>query len=209
MWWDGFRCRGREAFTTTVVNSTLGSNTKAKARKGANLTMLKFTGTIRKPGIDVRAWKARVITEMREQLKEVAHAWLEAAMSPIPTWSGASLGTFSDLASEVEFSYSISPTSRGRVMGLGPAEGAARSTGVFGGDDKRGEFFFEYTTTLEHLIFNEFNNANTTFDPHIFYRLRKPGPYRFQEKGRVAALAAMQDITFPLPTIKTVDTRRI
>ena len=174
-----------------------------------NLTMLKFTGTIQKPGIDVRAWKTRVITEMREQLKETARAWLEAAMAPIPTWSGASLGTFSELASEVEFSYSISPTSLGRTIGLGPAEGAARSSGVFGGDEQRGEFFFEYTTTLEHLIFNEFNNANTTFDPNIFHGLRSPGPYRFQEKGNAAANVALQNTHLPLPTIKVVETRRI
>jgi len=205
--WDGHRWRGRDAFDT-VIDTTFRYNTEART-KGVSLTMLKFTGTFNLPGIDVRAWKARVLVEMREQLKEVARAWLEAAMAPIPTWSGASLGTFRDLASEVDFSYSISPTSIGRTLGMGPAAGAAQSTGVFGGDEKRGEFFFEYTTSLEHLIFNEFNNANTTFDPNIFHELRHPGPYRFQEKGRAAADAAMQDITLPLPTIKVVKTRRI
>lgn len=146
---------------------------------------------------------------MRERLKEAAIAWLNAATAPIPVWSGAALGTFSDLASEVNFSLNISPTQFGRAAGLGPAVGRAQSTGTFGGDEKRGDFYFEYTTSLDHLIFNEFNNANVTYDPNIFSGLRHPTPYRFQEKGRVAFDTVVRRIRLPLPTIKVVETRRI
>jgi hypothetical protein len=145
---------------------------------------------------------------MTSTLKKAAIAWLAAATAPIPAWSGASLGTFSELAQEVGFSLSINPTPNGRRLGLGPGAGAAASSGRFSGDIRRGLYFFEYSTNLEHLVFNEFQNANLGGDPKVFSQLKRPGPYRFQEKATSAFLGVVSGVTLPLPRF-SVQTKRI
>ena len=137
----------------------------------------------------------------------------QAVFKVIGTWGAqkytVELGTFSELAAEVGFSLQINPTAAGRRLGLGPGAGAAQSSGRFGGNIKTGVFTFEYTTTLEHLIFNEFNNANVTIDPKVFASLRNPGPYKFQEKGLLAFLTSVRDARLPRPTFIVRSTRRV
>ncbi|MHA2302336.1 MAG: hypothetical protein ACXACD_15420, partial [Candidatus Thorarchaeota archaeon] len=96
----------------------------------------------------------------------------------------------------------------GRRLGLGPGAGAAASSGRFSGDIRRGVYEFEYKTRLEHLIFNEFQNANLGGDPKIFAALRNPGPYAFQEKANLAFLSSVSDVTLPIPRLR-VRTKRI
>lgn len=170
---------------------------------------MRFKGTLRKPRLLLNKWKRDTERRMLSELKRAAIAWLAAATAPIPTWSGASLGTFSELASEVGFTLQITPTANGRRLGLGPGAGAAASTGRFGGNIRNGLFTFEYSTNLEHLIFNEFNNANTTIDPRVFSSLKRPGPYKFQEKGRTAFLASIAQARLPEPEFTVRSTRRI
>jgi hypothetical protein len=146
---------------------------------------------------------------MLSALKRAAIAWLSAATAPIPTWSGASLGTFSELAAEVGFTLSINPTANGRRLGLGPGAGAAASTGRFGGSIRRGVFTFEYTTSLEHLIFNEFNNANVVIDPKVFSSLKHPGPYMFQQKGLAAFIESVKTVELPRPEVSVRSTKRV
>ena len=170
---------------------------------------MRFKGTLRKPRLQLAKWKRQTENRMLSTLKRSAIAWISAAVVPIPAWSGASLGTFSELAAEVGFSLHINPTANGRRLGLGPGAGAAASSGRFGGSIRDGVFTFEYKTTLEHLIFNEFNNANVTIDPNVFASLRNPGPYRFQERGLAAFLAVVRNARLPEPIIGVRSTRRI
>lgn len=170
---------------------------------------MRFKGTFRKPRLRLNKWKRDTERRMLTELKRAAIAWLTAATAPIPTWSGASLGTFSELAAEVGFNLQINPTANGRRLGLGPGAGAAASSGRFGGDIRNGRFTFEYTTNLEYLIFNEFNNANVTVDPKVFSSLKRPGPYRFQERGRAAFLASVSNVRLPDPQFTVRSTRRI
>ena len=147
---------------------------------------MRFIATLEKPRIDMRTWLRLMSVEMELTLERALVAWLNAATAPVPVWSGASLGTFSELASRVNFTLRIQPTALGSKLGLGPGAGRATSTGTIDIDKRRGIFRAEYSTSLEHLIFNEFNNANAGGDPKIFARLRKPGPYGFLEKGNSA-----------------------
>lgn len=170
---------------------------------------MRFRGTLRKPRLLLNQWKRQTERRMLAELKKAAIAWLSAATAPIPAWSGASLGTFSELAAEVGFTLRISPTANGRRLGLGPGAGAAASTGRFGGSIRDGIFTFEYTTDLEHLIFNEFNNANVTIDPKVFSTLKKPGPYQFQDRGRAAFEASVAGLRLPAPKFTVRSTRRV
>lgn len=170
---------------------------------------MRFRATFRKPRLQLAKWKRQTEARMLSALKRAATAWLKASTAPIPTWSGASLGTFSELAAEVGFSLNIRPTENGRRLGLGPDAGAAASTGRFGGSIQRGVFTFEYTTSLEHLIFNEFNNANITIDPRVFSSLKRPGPYMFQERGRAAFLESIKTVRLPIPEFSVRSTTRV
>ena len=147
---------------------------------------MRFKATLQKPKIDMRRWTREMSAQMETTLEIALVAWLSAATAPIPVWSGASLGTFSELAARVNFQLRISPTALGSKLGQGPGAGAAASTGTINIDKQRGLFRAEYSTTLEHLIFNEFNNANAGGDSKVFARLRNPGPYGFLEKGKEA-----------------------
>jgi hypothetical protein len=81
---------------------------------------------------------------------------------------------------------------------LGPTYGAANSQGrltAWGG-----AYMAEYSTTLWHLIYNEYNNANANpEEARIYSRLIQPGPYSFQEKANAAFLEATKFVKLPSP----------
>lgn len=170
---------------------------------------IKVSGTFRVPKIDKSRWLRETEDQMTDTLREAVVAWITAATAPIPAWSGASLGTFSKLAASVDFQLNIDPTSRGLEKGLGAGAGASQSTGRLNISVGKGDYGFEYSTTLRHLIFNEFNNANVTPDPAVFSRLRRPGPYQFQEAGRKAFEEVASRAQLPIPRITTAQTIRV
>lgn len=125
-----------------------------------------------------------------------AYEWLDAATADIPTWSGASRATFLQLAKAVGHPFSIGTPARFApnrfALGIGNSEGSFDA-------ETPGKVTFTYATTLRHLIFNEFNNANLGGDPAVFSRLLEPGPYRFQEKGATAYQRVIINFSLPDP----------
>lgn len=169
--------------------------------------LLKVTATFKPPTFDYSKWKTLSDEKMREQLAKAVFVWIQAATAPIPVWSGASLATFQPLASEISYNLSIRGTRHGDFRGLGPAVGVAESEGSF--EESKGVFKAIYATSLRHLIWNEYHNANTDPDPSLFGKLKNPGPYNFQEKGRAAALPIVKDVRMPMPVIKPGKTIRV
>lgn len=165
---------------------------------------MKFTGTLKAPRINFGAYRRRLQEVLGEAIAQAAFEWLGATTEAIPTWSGASRATFSHLASAVGLSLSIAPIARENRVGLG----LLHSTGTITTDAEKGHFFFKYSTNLEHLIFNEFNNGNVGAGPGQFGKLKHPGPYRFQEKGAEAFNKVAKDVRLPDPTY-TVTTYRV
>jgi hypothetical protein len=164
---------------------------------------MRFKATFQKPRVDMNKWRRELDSDIGTALELAVVAWLNAATAPIPAWSGASLGTFSELASRVNFALAIQPTPLGAQMGLGASAGRAASKGTLTNDPKTGLYQAEYSTSLEHLIFNEFNNANAGGDDKVFARLRNPGPYGFLSKGNAAFTQAASQATLPKVTFKT------
>lgn len=152
------------------------------------------------PVLDFARWERDIATTMRENLAKAVFAWISAATAPIPSWSGASLATFQPLASEIGYQLNIYTSFYGKYLGLGPAVGVAQSEGKI--EEKKGVYQATYATSLRHLIYNEYNNANVTPDPGLFWRLINPGPYQFQEKGKAAAEPIMGSIRPPKVNIK-------
>lgn len=165
---------------------------------------MKFRGTLIAPRINVLAWRNALDRQLSQAIEEAAHAWLNATVvSLIPAWSGASRSTFVKLAREAKFSLpigkrSIAPDRRGK--------GSRQSDGGITTDKRAGQYHFFFATTLEHLIYNELNNANMTPDPTLFGRLVNPGPYHFQQAGQEAfrRFAARVRLPNPCPFLRQV-----
>ena len=140
---------------------------------------MKFKGTLRAPRIDLTGYRAALHEEFSAAIIEAAHEWLDATViALIPVWSGASHATFLRLARAVGYHIAVQPRVISRV-GYGQRHG----DGEIEADPEKALYLFRYETTLPHLIYNEYFNANAIPDPTLFHRLRQPGPYHFQQKG--------------------------
>jgi hypothetical protein len=61
-------------------------------------------------------------------------------------------------------------------------------------DMTRGRIVALYSTSLPHLVFNEYNNAAS-----VGIHLRKPGPYLFQNIGAAEFLKVASTTKLPSP----------
>jgi len=134
---------------------------------------MKLRATLRAPRIDLEKYRRELQAHLIEQTAMAAFKWLSAVSAKVPVWSGASRATFLHLANAISLQLSISPVVRHRIpLGLAESEGSFNVKG--------GRVSFTYQTTLRHLIYNEFHNANVEWGFHLI----QPGPYHFQEAGR-------------------------
>lgn len=140
---------------------------------------MRITATFELPSLDKGAYEREVTQVMTAALKEGARVWLRAAINLIPVWSGESQETLQTLARAVNMPLLIRPSSTARNFPR--RRGISRDVGELTAEN--GIFSFEYATDLAHLVYNEFNNANTNPDPTLFSRLITPGPYLFQMKA--------------------------
>ncbi|MCA9069149.1 MAG: hypothetical protein KDA84_09515 [Planctomycetaceae bacterium] len=157
--------------------------------------MIEIFGTLRKIRIDVDAFRSALNQELQERLKDAANEWLNVSLDIVPVWSGASHATFSELAGLVGFPLSISPVAGINRFGLGRSAGKGKVISK----ENTSFFAFRYQTTLAHLVYNEFNNANVTPDPGLYAALLRPGPYRFQEAAGSAFLKEAAKARLPNP----------
>ncbi len=167
--------------------------------------MIKVSAIYQVPKINVSAYKRAVNKDFSTAMADAARVWLQATTVEIPVWSGASLATFAKLANEAGFALGgLTPVFNAPSrVGLG----LSASQGSLAGDSSKAVYNFTYATSLRHLIYNEFNNANVSPDSTLFGTLKNPGPYRFQVKGKAAVLNLLQNLRLPdlnqFITIKT------
>jgi hypothetical protein len=160
---------------------------------------MQFKAIFQAPRVNFSAYRQLLQEQFAEHIAEAARIWLETVLPEIPIWSGASIATFFELASQASFALSAGPVAGApnRV-----SLGLENATGDIVADAAAGQFTFEYATTLAHLIYNEFHNANLTPDSTLFSRLLTPGPYHFQEKGRQAFEQFASGVTLPDPVFR-------
>jgi hypothetical protein len=169
--------------------------------------MFKWKAKLVQPRLDLSKYRDALSKQLRETIGEAAFQWADAALAEIPTWSGASRATFLHLTREIGFPNVITPVVASRVpLGLSSSEGGIKIESS--GD---GKVYFFYSTTLDHLIYNEYTNANLFPDPTLLSQLKNPGPYHFQEKAEVAFRRAAGDTILPDPKrfISTKQTIRV
>lgn len=165
----------------------------------------KFIVRYKVPIIDRAKWDKRLADRLTKVVKKGAVVWLNATvLLAVPVWSGASRATFLKLARSVGFPLTITgirAKSSDNKRALGPSVGFQKSEGKLNVDQvKQGIVSFTYGTSLFHLVFNEFQNANQNPKAgRLFARLSQPGPYNFQKIGKAAFEDYVQD-AFELPS---------
>ncbi len=96
--------------------------------------------------------------------------FIDVVTTIVPVWSGASQATLLKLAEAVGSPLPIAPEVTSRIP-----LGQQHSDAQFIADRAAKRYFFEYTTDLPHLLFNNLNNAND-----FGFNLRQPGPYALE-----------------------------
>jgi hypothetical protein len=178
---------------------------------------MRFTVNFKAPTIDTVKWLARLDTRLSKEIERAAVVWLNATvLLAIPVWSGASRATFIKLARQVSFPLTItgikSSADNFIAAGVaGPRLGFQQSRGEVKKGTPQGVYTFTYGTTLFHLVFNEYQDANQNKAAgRVFAELLEPGPYNFQEIGKDAFEDYVKDaVELPSPwrTIKTKSIR--
>ena len=164
-----------------VVNREADSTMKFKVR---------FLGA----QIDLKKYNKVLDVQLGKLIEQAGYAWLNAfVLRVIPVWSGASRSTFLKLAREVNFPLTVTGISAPRDLissdpsRYGPRAGFQRSKGEVSKGEKPGVYTFRWETNLFQLVFNELQDANANpVAGRLFSRLKRPGPYNFQELGQAA-----------------------
>jgi hypothetical protein len=161
---------------------------------------MRFTFDYQTLHLSSAVWKRILDQELRAALIEGGTIWMNAALSRIPVWSGASHGTFLKLAAKIGSSISIG----GGVPWLsGSTYGQSHSGAnliIY-----NGAYILEYSTDLWHLVYNEFSNANANpVEGRLFARLRNPGPYHFQELAAEEFRNFAKTVRLPSPMLAMV-----
>ncbi len=157
---------------------------------------MKLNATFRVPRYSLERYQELLKEHLGRAIAQAAAEWLGATVPLIPVWSGASRGTFLPLASRLGLTIAISP----RAFVDRVRFGESQATGEITADAAAGRFTFTYSTSLAHLVYNEFNNANETPDPTLFARLLQPGPYQFQVAGERAFRDFAEGVRLPDPS---------
>lgn len=179
---------------------------------------MQFTINFKTIQISLPKFKNNINQVFSKEIERAAIAWLNATvLAVVPIWSGASRATFQKLAREVNFPLTITgikPSAQGFINAgvAGPRLGFQQSTGKLEKDTSRLRYTFTYGTSLFHLVFNEFNDANANPEAgRLFARLIQPGPYNFQELGRNAFLDVARTVDLPSPwnnlTLESINIR--
>jgi hypothetical protein len=154
---------------------------------------MKFSFNYQTLKFDVEKYKQQIDKYLAEMLAQGALLWLEAATSIVPVWSGASHGTFKKFANAIGHSFVVP---RGIPWLEGPGYGEARSNAII--VSSNGTHTIEYSTSLWYLIYNEYNDAMANPKAAgVYWGLRTPTPYHFQEVAGAAFQQFAQTIVLP------------
>lgn len=130
-----------------------------------------------------------VDNQVKNDLFRAWDAWVTEFIRIVPVWSGQSVGTILPLAEILSRPVTINAP-QGHAPGDESGRGAAQSSATLSGGN--GRWFITYETALKHLIINE------QLDARVFgFRLKRPGPYNFQEQGAKAFADAAKDARLP------------
>ncbi len=133
---------------------------------------------------------------VREEIRNAAIVWIDAALQIIPSWSGASRATLEALGDAVNYP---------RPIFIGTAAGAPLRVALgrmnsSGGVRKyqAGTYEFYYRSTLEYLFANE-TKVVAPRTEGLFGAMRTPTPFMFRAAGDAMAQFYVSQLELPLP----------
>jgi hypothetical protein len=173
--------------------------------------MAKWKSNLKVFKIDLTGYKKKLLEVMRANNDRAGKAWIiEAAnKTPIPTWSGASRGTFLKLGTQLGARISIGPTPPGVKKNIALGVYSATGSGVvekIAGDKMYVGFI--YDTVLRHLVYNEYNGPVPGKYPQPFTDKVRYTPYGFQTRALQAWEQKAKQFKIPSP-FKYLKTRKI
>jgi hypothetical protein len=143
---------------------------------------MKWTTTFVSIEFDTAAYNKVLLNALIALNERAGKAWITEAVqgTPIPTWGGASRGTFLRLATELKCPISIGKIEGKKNINLGVY--SAAGSGVV--EDKKKPYVgFIYTTALRHLAYNEYNKAVAGKYPQPWSDKVRFTPYGFQSRA--------------------------
>ena len=169
------------------------------------MAFFKFNTNFKTVSLQLQAWRNELAETLSHHINQAGIRWLNAtAVQKIPVWSGASRATFLHLAQELNFPLDIQIAGTAKTPRI--SLGLAKSSGELDDNGRDGIVSMRYETNLDHLVFNESNNANAHG-----HHLKTPGPYHFQRAGEQAFnsyLTANRAAILPNP-FKYISRRKI
>jgi hypothetical protein len=150
---------------------------------------MKLTGFFAELNFSTAAAEKAITEEVERQVFRAWDAWLTEFIRIVPVWSGASVGTILPVAEKIGRSVSINAP-QGQAPGNRSSAGAAASSATL--VSKPGLVTIEYRTALMHLL------INNAIDARVFgFKLKKPGPYNFDEACGNKFLEVIREARLP------------
>lgn len=140
-------------------------------------------GTYALLSFNSRLAKRELHQECIRILKDSVKAWVQSAtegQNQIPVWSGMARGAIKKVGDMVGYQVPIFPVPEANPSkGPGPRidQGVANSTAKL--ITVPGRYGFEWSTSVDHLAFNDQNDANN----YGFHLKHTPRPWEFKENA--------------------------
>lgn len=139
--------------------------------------MPKITGNLAQIALDLDAALRDLDRQCTDILLDGAKEWTRTVVDIVPTWSGMSQASIQPIADLVGVPVFSSP-----VSGAPDRQAAGRASGSASMTlGERGEYSFEWKSTVFHFLYNELNDAT-----EVGFRLKQPGPYQSQRQASAA-----------------------
>jgi len=150
---------------------------------------MKLKGFFAELNLSLRSAEKAIDNQVKADLFRAWDAWIVEFIRIVPVWSGQSVGTILPLAELLSHPVVINAP-QGQAPGNLAGRGAATSSATLSGGN--GKWFIEYQTALQHLIINE------QFDATVWgFKLKRPGPYNFQEQAAAKFMEAAREARLP------------
>lgn len=143
---------------------------------------MRIKAKLRSPRIDLTKYVKALESKGRETISLAMFEYVTTYLSVIPVWTGASALAIQKVANLVGMPIVVSASpvlaNRPGLISSSRAEADATSDGRL--EVAGGKFSFTFSTSLPHLVYNEYHDANAEGAPELFSQLINPGPYDFQ-----------------------------
>jgi len=163
---------------------------------------LKWKPKLYKITFDLEGYRKRLVRFLRDANVKAGRKWVRAAANdtPIPTWSGASRGTFLKLSYQLGLRLPI-----GQIMGpkkeVNIGVYSATASGIVEKLTKNELYVgFVYDTVLRHLVYNEYNSPVPGKYPKPYSNRVRFTPYGFQSRAYDAWQESASKFEFPSTT---------